>query len=400
MNSGYFLLFILTGFLSVFVSQTLVDISDSLIVFSALYIAFKQKKLSLNFFRQKIGIFFSAWFICILIGLAVNFQNVDKNNLMRLFEFKWIITLFSLSYLYKYVDQRKLVNYIAVIYLFLNLISIVLYFQHRDDRAGGILDQVMSFSHNIGPTFCFVTLATLFCWDKISRFSKLIAIFLVVTSALLTIMTITRGVWIASILSIFVSFFIWNKKALVKVAITVGVVVAIAFTINPEIMDRFIVTEKNMNVGSNYIRMALYKANWEIIKENPIWGVGLGQNTKYLKEQYLKLGYKDDIPVSHAHNQFLEVWANTGVLGLLFFVTFYCWVFWLAIRLYKIEEHNFFKAIALGLLAAVFCFELGSLSESNFNISKNRFFFLLLAGWVLGRYQVLKSSSDEKPKIN
>src|SRR5690606_16401129 len=75
--------------------------------------------------------------------------------------------------------------------------------------------------------------------------------------------------------------------------------------------------------ASNAIRLMLWRTNWEIFRDNPLLGVGLHENSKFLQEYYLELGFtKYAHYVGHAHNNFLQVLAGTGVIGFFCFVSF------------------------------------------------------------------------------
>lgn len=61
-------------------------------------------------------------------------------------------------------------------------------------------------------------------------------------------------------------------------------------------------------------RIHSWKNTWEIIKRQPILGVGIGDYESELDAQYQKDGY--DFP-PNSHQQFLHHWLVSGLLGLL-----------------------------------------------------------------------------------
>ena len=66
------------------------------------------------------------------------------------------------------------------------------------------------------------------------------------------------------------------------------------------------------------VRALYWKTAWEIIKENPIFGVGTGDIQSAFEARYQRgdiLSKKEDM--RRSHNQFLEIWAALGIIGIL-----------------------------------------------------------------------------------
>ena len=130
------------------------------------------------------------------------------------------------------------------------------------------------------------------------------------------------------------------------------------------------------------------------MQDHPLLGVGFGQNRNHLKKYYSELGFAADMPISHAHNQYLQFWAGTGTLGLLCYLTFLFFIFKAIWKGYR-NAPGEYKGVMLGLFSAVLCFIIGALTEANFNISKNRFLFLLLAGVAIGFSEKIMAKNSE-----
>ena len=66
------------------------------------------------------------------------------------------------------------------------------------------------------------------------------------------------------------------------------------------------------------IRILSWDAAISLIKEKPIIGYGAGNTQKKLNNAYLERGYnypyKENL---NAHNQFLQIWLENGLLGIL-----------------------------------------------------------------------------------
>ncbi|MCX6334955.1 MAG: O-antigen ligase family protein [Bacteroidia bacterium] len=68
-------------------------------------------------------------------------------------------------------------------------------------------------------------------------------------------------------------------------------------------------------------RMIIWKSAFKIAKENVLFGVGVGDVRDELTKQYLKIGRTDMAEIRlNAHNQFIEVLLENGLIGLILFL--------------------------------------------------------------------------------
>lgn len=106
-------------------------------------------------------------------------------------------------------------------------------------------------------------------------------------------------------------------------------------------------------------------------------------NNERLTEYYDKLQIPQTELKSHAHNQFLHFAAGTGLLGLVIFLFFLGSIFRSGILGFIQNNDTLIKSIYLSLLSSFICFVAAGLTESNFSISKNRFFFLFYCAFII-----------------
>ncbi len=65
---------------------------------------------------------------------------------------------------------------------------------------------------------------------------------------------------------------------------------------------------------SNSVRMGLWQTSWNMIKDKPIFGIGPGNFTKFFDRYKIPKEYDT---IAHPHNDYLNVWVNSGLVGLL-----------------------------------------------------------------------------------
>ncbi len=95
-------------------------------------------------------------------------------------------------------------------------------------------------------------------------------------------------------------------------------------------------------------RLRFYKAAFESIKENPILGIGIGnwkiESMKY--DSKFATGYR--VPF-HAHNDFLQVAAESGLFASIFFILFLLYPFYLFIKykIYRTADIEYFCVLLM-----------------------------------------------------
>lgn len=105
-------------------------------------------------------------------------------------------------------------------------------------------------------------------------------------------------------------------------------------------------------------RNLIWESSIDIIKNNPIMGVGLGNYDEVLHENYLS--EVPDLKVKHAYNTYLQFWAETGIFGVIIFSVIFGWILiWSRRRCSNLYgKILFYSTLALMLYAATdFIFE-------------------------------------------
>ncbi|CAG5078066.1 O-antigen ligase family protein [Parvicella tangerina] len=81
--------------------------------------------------------------------------------------------------------------------------------------------------------------------------------------------------------------------------------------------------------SSTGARLLVWEASWDIIKEQPLTGVGTGDLSAELDNLYFERNYDKLLSKSlNSHNQFLESWAKSGILGIITLIFMFFYVAW------------------------------------------------------------------------
>lgn len=133
-------------------------------------------------------------------------------------------------------------------------------------------------------------------------------------------MTYSRASWVGLACTMAVFVFLWKPKLIPAFALLC--LLAIPFL--PATVLNRILTITNTADSSTSSRVSLYRAAIEVIRRSPLTGAGLGTaaTQEYIREFNL---YHDKAPFVHAHNFYLEVWIQMGLMGVVGFVGSMLW---------------------------------------------------------------------------
>jgi len=138
-------------------------------------------------------------------------------------------------------------------------------------------------------------------------------------------------------------------------------------------------TEENYHF-SNYPddRLAFWHAHLEIIKERPILGHGVHMGLDYRRPYYERIGLGDFKKQYPAHNQYIQMMAEGGLISLSFFIG------WLFFSLRLMKDPRFPLFLRMVVPQTLWIFILGGLTQNAFYDSDVRMGLVTLGVIVAG----------------
>jgi O-antigen ligase len=226
-------------------------------------------------------------------------------------------------------------------------------------RATGFFSQALTMAYVLGISIAFLL-------PQFRRLrSKHLLLGAIVLASLGLFASLSRGSWIAMCVVVFVfAYQEWGKKALLGL-IPATVLFFGLFTFSTEFHDRIMDLFNTNTVSSGGERVDIWAGYWQVFKDHPVVGAGLFYGDEYLPEVYKRLGIEQTF-VSHAHNNYLQALAGTGILGFIFFALFNFYFLRLAYTLYKEHGPSALGRLAQGAFLAQTYWQLGGLTECNF----------------------------------
>jgi O-antigen ligase/tetratricopeptide (TPR) repeat protein len=133
------------------------------------------------------------------------------------------------------------------------------------------------------------------------------------------------------------------------------------------------------NAGS-LDRTELWGNGIAIIKDFPVTGSGFGSFSSVYPQYATKWA---DMQVFNAHNDYIELVAEGGVIALVLAIWFVCAVFYRAVRIIPERKDLYSVCIYMGSLAGIFAMLVFSLLDFNMHIGSNGLFFFFLMGLLV-----------------
>lgn len=191
--------------------------------------------------------------------------------------------------------------------------------------------------------------------NRATRFALIFALGVMFTAILITL---SKG----GILSLFLALIIlFSKTVKIKTLAPIIVLVflvIIVLIVNPMtslVLEGFVKLDSNF---STMTRINFYKDAWNIFLENPITGIGLGNLGYYAK-------FKISASAS-AHNLFLGLLGEAGIIGALFFLLLLGKMFLILLKNYINEKEDNIKIFQWAGISAFIGVLAHSMMEPNF----------------------------------
>lgn len=123
-------------------------------------------------------------------------------------------------------------------------------------------------------------------------------------------------------------------------------------------------------------RVSIYRDTWQIVRDHPWTGTGLGTfQTVFPRYE----SYYDHLVVDHAHNDYLEMLAETGLIGGACMLGFVVLLVWQGLSNLRAASNPDSRSLYSGALVGCTGMLIHSMVDFNLHIPSNALLFLLLA---------------------
>jgi putative inorganic carbon (hco3(-)) transporter len=219
-------------------------------------------------------------------------------------------------------------------------------------------------------------------WLELKEKSKWLFGIVALLSLSAIIGTFARSMWLSLLVAVPTFGFIRGKRlgTIITTVFFILVIGGIIFV--PTIRDRAL---SIADLNQNETRLNLWKTSFHMFQARPIAGFG-EDNFDYYFETFKVPGFYD--ATGHPHNDYLNVLVNSGIVGLITFLSI--WV--LAIRTgYKTWKHAtdpFLRGLAMGGMLAILGFMVGSFFQNYYGTFANCFHWWYATGFLFAAHRL------------
>jgi O-antigen ligase len=192
-------------------------------------------------------------------------------------------------------------------------------------------------------------------------------------------LTHSRGAWLLGVPAALLFMGLMRGRRALLAAVTAVVVGFLALL--PVARLERITSLFDLAEGTTFLRLKLWEATLAMIRDHPLFGVGL-DNFLYQYPRYMLPEAWQEPDLSHPHNIVLDWWTRLGVMGVAALIWLQVSFFHLGLRLYRSLEEGDLRALVLGLMASMVAFLAHGLIDNSYFLVDLAFVFFVTLGIV------------------
>jgi putative inorganic carbon (HCO3(-)) transporter len=321
--------------------------------------------------------------------ISVIFSPLKLNSIMSLKE-EWLLLVFFL--VVNNIREEEEVEKLLTILIFVSaLVGIYAVWQHYSgmdlyrhrmlEPRGGVFISTGLFDHHLtfgGYWMLVLLLASVdYLSHKKSGVKRIVDLVAPLILGISLVFSYARSAWFGALMGALGFAFLKGGKYIVFFISAVVLVCLLTYVLEPTIWDR--ITEIDLspdNPESTRIRLWLTSIN--MIKDKPIWGIGMGNFGQFF-DQYKVEGIYD--ATCHPHNDYLNVGVNSGLLGLLAYLSI--WAVFLHSTYKKMKrgkKNRFGHSVQMGGMVAIIAFLFAGLFQCYYTDAEVNMLIMLILG--------------------
>jgi len=275
-------------------------------------------------------------------------------------------------------DKKTLFTMLAVFFVDFGIDNLVAFYQHvsgMTDRGWGFGSSVLTISGlmvMLVPIFCVILLDSAF-----PSYVKASALWALGCVGFGMYGNQSRGSWLFNMIMVPIVSIPYILKKCIYTFILFGVLgcVILGFSTQSQFVERFESITNMTTDGSNLGRIDVWTSSINMFKDHPVMGVGIGQWRDVYEDFYrFESEYQH---LYHAHNNFLQLLSEVGILGFLGVLIFYGYIVIDNVKNWYRKRDPYSLCAIIAVICYVFVF--GQIEYTLDNSSGMRIMYFMLA---------------------
>ncbi|MBI4843129.1 MAG: O-antigen ligase family protein [Nitrospirae bacterium] len=192
----------------------------------------------------------------------------------------------------------------------------------------------------------------------------------------------------------FFAFYYVRRKKISTLTLIAFAFSLFCFTVwlgNEAFFERMATLKEPLIAGKE--RLIIWRGASGIIGDNFWLGTGIG-TFRYSFPRYLLKPVQTAI--SHAHNDYLEVIAETGIAGGLILLSGVIILFLKAMKCFSGDERSRLQPVGIGALSGCFALLVHGMTDFNFHIPSNAILFVVFSSVIVNSSALIQRPHSEK----
>lgn len=356
---------------------------------------------------------------------SISYDVEATRSAVKILFFLFISHLIAANFFVSKERIRFLINFLTVLGLILSVYSFIQYFALNGGIfRGGLTAPFVNHNHIAGYLELLLPLPVALLLMGVSRHLRILYGFAVVMIGVAIIGSLSRGGMIsagAGLIFLSIAVFVYRRRSqtankiretndetlppfvsrssvsklapfvLVLSVIILGALWIGSDTIVSRMTDNSLFRDDEKAQSFDYIRGWIWKNAITIFQDNPVFGTGMGT----FETVYPNYSDIHNIPetVNQAHNDYLQVLSDTGLIGGAIVLWFIGVVFLTIRRVFRLEDPLLF-ALGIGCAAALCSMMIHSIFDFNLQLPATALLFLILTAILTN----ISSLADNHPK--
>ncbi len=302
-----------------------------------LYIIFKTKKF--EYFKNKFFVFFLIFYFILIIS-SLSSENILYSLKSSLPYFRHGVFVIAMIYVIDTNKEKFLKSFFKIILITFSVLTFDGLFQYfmgynilglhhvHPDRITSFFVQELklgSFLARMMP----IVIAFLIYFGVKKKSYIFLSVILIILVDILIFISMERSAFFLTMLSIlFILIFTKKYKLIRLLCFIVSVLIIVTLTIKDEALKNRMILHPMLAITETLekkyvltnVHDSLYKTSFNMFNQNKILGIGPKMYRKQCSDEEYKVG--TSACNTHPHNTYIQLLAETGLLGFMIFIFF------------------------------------------------------------------------------